>query len=94
MRSLVAIAPPRPSVLPPAGNEEYELLDPDDDRANKGEDGDLGIPDGQLDAATVRRHGDDDGAAVRRVSGCHWFAQSRGAKVECATGTVRYRFER
>src|SRR5205085_905620 len=76
------------SVVPPAGNEEHEALDPSEERAKKGEKGYLGRPDGQLHAATVGRHGDDDGAAVGCVEGRHWFAQSRGRFDDCATGTV------
>ena len=37
-----------------AGNEEHEALNPDQDRANKGEKGYLGALDGHLHAATVR----------------------------------------
>ena len=82
-------------MLPPsAGNEENELLDPDQDRADKGEDGYLGILDGQLHMATVGRHGDGDAAAIRLIREAHWWTQSTGPMVEYATGTVWGPWER
>jgi hypothetical protein len=76
-RSLAAIAPSCP-VASPAGNEEDELLKPEQDRAKKGEDGYLGRPDRQLHAAAVGRHDDGDGAAIRQISRCHGSRSLRG----------------
>jgi hypothetical protein len=76
-RSLAAIAPSRP-VASPAGNEENELLKPEQDRAKKGEDGYLGSLDRHVHAATVGRHDDGDRAAIRQVPGCHGSRSLRG----------------
>jgi hypothetical protein len=85
--SLAAIAPSCP-VASPARNEEYELLNPEQDRAKKGEDGYLGGLDRQVHAAAVGRHDDGDGAAIRQVSRCHESAESTRPNVERATGLL------
>ena len=76
-RSLAAIAPSCP-VASPAGNEEDKLLEPEQDRAKKGEDGYLGSLDRNVHAAAIRRHDDGDGAAIRQISRCHGSRSLRG----------------
>ena len=72
--ALLAPVPPRSSVLPPgAGNEAYKALNPDQERANKGEKGYLErvILDGHIDAPSIRRHDDGQRAAVQTIRGSH-----------------------
>ena len=72
--ALLALVPPRSSVLPPgAGNEAQEALNADQERANKGEKGYLErvVLDGHVDAPSVRRHDDGHGAAIRSIRGSH-----------------------
>jgi hypothetical protein len=65
----VALVPPRSSVLPPgAGNEEpKKALKPDQKGAKKvrkEEAGRFEVAQGHVHAASIGRHGDDDGATV------------------------------
>jgi hypothetical protein len=64
--ALAALAPSCPSVPPGAGNEAKKVLKPEAKRAKQVDERELdGIDvDGYLDAPTVRRHDDDDGAAI------------------------------
>ncbi len=82
--ALAAIVPPRPSVLPPrAGNEEpKKALNPEQDRADKGEKGYLGGLDRHVHAATVGRHDDGDGAAVRLVEDTHGLRSLRARSLK------------
>ena len=67
VHALAALVPPLPSVRPPAaGNEElYKALNADQERANKGEGGDLDGIERNLHASPVTGHGDGDAAAVQ-----------------------------
>jgi hypothetical protein len=67
VHALAALVPPLPSVRPPAaGNEElYKALNADQERANKGEGGDLDGIERNLHASPVACHGDGDAAAVQ-----------------------------
>ena len=66
--ALVAPVPPRSSVLPPgAGNEPKKAIKLEEERAKNTEQryvDQAGIADGDLNAAAVARHCDDDVAAI------------------------------
>ena len=86
---LVALVPPRPSVLPPgAGNEEAKkALKAGKERAKKCEGGyvlGLEVAQGHGDAATVGRHDDGDAAAaatLEEVQATRLLYTSRRGKV-------------
>jgi hypothetical protein len=83
VRSLLATRPPCPSVLPPIPDDEpKKVLKADENRAEKGENGYLGGLDGQLHAATVRRHDDGDGAAIGLVRDGHGSRSLRGRSLK------------
>ena len=72
--ALRAPVPPRSPVLsPPAGNEAYKALKPDQERANKGEKGYLErvILDRHLHTASIARHDDGDSAAIQSIRDWH-----------------------
>ena len=74
LAALRAPVPPRSSVLPPPdGNEAYEALKADQERANKGEEGYLErtVIDGHVNAAAIARHNDGDTAAIQTIRGSH-----------------------
>jgi len=81
VRGALALVPPRSSVLSPgAGNEINQALKTVDDRADKGEEGYLerAVLDRELDATTIARHDDGDGAAIQTVRGAHGPRSLRG----------------
>ena len=74
LAALRAPVPPRSSVLPPPdGNEAYKALKPDQERANKGEEGYLKrtVIDGHVNAAAIARHDDGDTATIQTIRGSH-----------------------
>jgi hypothetical protein len=76
--ALAALVPPRPSVPPGAGNEAEKAIKPESKGAEDGAQGyiDAFGFDGHLDAPTVRRHDDDDGAAIPTIEQTHAVSRS------------------